>query len=170
MQDNSSDCHPLPSSDGLSRGLLLQVRGEKHQGLPLQVGSCEYPMVKLLLERLSISLPLSFAFITILFSDNLRDFLICSNREERLRFNLEDFYQEIGYKELLHNLNIYHPYSLLVFIIGTTHTIQYSTTLTKCNFLLSSLFAFPSGPGRIHQNRLVPQKTQPESDRFEADV
>ena len=52
-----------------------------------------------------------------LYSDNLRDFLICSNREERLRFNLEDLFQDNGYRELLQNLDILHPYSLLIYAI-----------------------------------------------------
>ena len=70
------------------------------------------------LLRFSISFPFCFALITMLYSDNLRDFLICSNQEERLRFNTRDFTVDNGYKELLHNLHILHPYSLLLFIIG----------------------------------------------------
>ena len=55
--------------------------------------------------------------MSMLYSDNLRDFLICSNREERLRFNMEDIIQANGYKELVHNLDPLHPYSLLVYTI-----------------------------------------------------
>ena len=45
--------------------------------------------------------------------NNLRDFLICSNREEFLRYNLEDFWAPTVYDgEALTTLSVYHPYRI----------------------------------------------------------
>ena len=95
-----------------------------------------------------------------LYSDNLRDFLICSNREERLRFNLDDIILDNGYQELLHNLDINHPYSLLVFTIGGI-TVCHSSLYVL--YVLYSLLSHPAHPRWIPQNWLVSQKTEPES-------
>ena len=50
--------------------------------------------------------------------NNLRDFLICSNREEFLRYDLEDFWAPTIYeREDPTNLSVYHPYNILIMIV-----------------------------------------------------
>ena len=86
--------------------------------------------------------------MTMIYSDNLRDFLICSNREERLRFNMEDMIQDIGYQERLHNLDIHHPYSLLIYIIcGIIEGM--SNLLTALSLVYSHVLLIPAGYLRI---------------------
>ena len=62
--------------------------------------------------------PLFMGLLAIYFHNNLRDFLICSNREEFLRYDLEDFWAPNTYeKEDLTNLPRYHPYKILILIV-----------------------------------------------------
>ena len=50
--------------------------------------------------------------------DSLRGYLICSKREEFLRFNLEDFWISAPYNgSRFSNLSVYHPYNILSGII-----------------------------------------------------
>ena len=86
--------------------------------------------------------------MSMLYSDNLRDFLICSNREERLRFNMEDLSQDSGYKELVHNLHPYHPYSLFVYSISGI-TLGLSRQLIALSSVYSHVLLTPAGYLRI---------------------
>ena len=62
--------------------------------------------------------PLLMGLLAIYFHNNLRDFLICSNREEFLRYDLEDFWAPNTYeKEDITNLPRYHPYRILILIV-----------------------------------------------------
>ena len=56
--------------------------------------------------------------LAVYFHNNLRDFLICANREEFLRYDLEDFWAPTTYeKEDITNLSSYHPYRILIIIV-----------------------------------------------------
>ncbi len=56
--------------------------------------------------------------LSVHFHNNVRGYLICSNREESLRYDLEDFWAPITYKmEHLTNLPGYHPYNILIYIV-----------------------------------------------------
>ena len=68
--------------------------------------------------RLCLMFPLLMGLLAIYFHNNLRDFLICSNREEFLRYDLEDFWAPNTYeKEDITNLPRYHPYRILILIV-----------------------------------------------------
>ena len=55
--------------------------------------------------------------IHVAYHDKMRDFMICSAKEEDLRYNLDNFLIEEEYPESLTTLPWYHPYELLVQII-----------------------------------------------------
>ena len=62
--------------------------------------------------------------------DSLRGYLICSKREEFLRFNLEDFWISTPYDgSRLSNLPIYHPYNILSDIICKHCTGKYHESI-----------------------------------------
>ena len=86
--------------------------------------------------------------MSLFYSDVKRDFLICSNREERLRFNMEDIIQDVGYKERLHNLGVLHPYSLLIYIICGI-TVGMSRALIALSSVYSHILLVPAGYLRI---------------------
>lgn len=86
--------------------------------------------------------------MSMLYSDDKRDFLICSNREERLRFNMEDITQDNGYKERLHNFGVLHPYSLLIYIICGI-TLGMSIALIALSSVYSHNLLVPAGYLRI---------------------
>ena len=49
--------------------------------------------------------------------NSLRGYLICSEREEFLRFNLENFWIPVPYDgRRFTNFPIYHPFQILVYI------------------------------------------------------
>ena len=65
--------------------------------------------------------PLWMGLLAIYFHNNLRDYLICANREEFLRYDLEDFwaptiYEKVGEEDLI-NLPRYHPYRILLLLL-----------------------------------------------------
>ena len=57
------------------------------------------------------------ATLSVVYREHVRDFLICSSREERLRFNLQDFWLEANYNENLSNLPRYHIFRILYSVI-----------------------------------------------------
>ena len=86
--------------------------------------------------------------MSLLYSDDKRDFLICSNREERLRFNMDDITQDNGYNERLHNFGVLHPYSLLIYIICGI-TVWLSIALIALSSVYSHNLIVPAGYLRI---------------------
>ena len=76
-------------------------------------------------SRLCVSAPLAVSLVTLLYRDHVRDFLICSSSEERLRFNLRDFWLEANYQdENFGNLPPYHPFCVLLIAICKRIVIQ----------------------------------------------
>ena len=74
--------------------------------------------LQLCVSRVCVSVPLAVSLVTLLYRDHVRDFLICSSREERLRFNLRDFWLEANYQdENFGNLPPYHPFCVLLITI-----------------------------------------------------
>ena len=65
--------------------------------------------------RFCLFCPVLNGIFTLIYHNHFRDFLICSGREEFLRFNLEDFWNteidRIESEELM-NLSWYHPLRL----------------------------------------------------------
>ena len=87
--------------------------------------------------RLSLALPTMTALLSVYYHDNIRDFLICSSREEDLRFDLKDFWiKEVGkklegfrkvqvhfnffqdYNEQLTTFPWFHPFRILISILS----------------------------------------------------
>ena len=86
--------------------------------------------------------------MSLFYSDVKRDFLICSNREERLRFNMEDITLDNGYNERLHSFGVLHPYSLLIYIICGI-TVGMSIALIALSLVYSHILLIPAGYLRI---------------------
>ena len=65
--------------------------------------------------------PLWMGLFAIYFHNNLRDYLICANREEFLRYDLDDFWAPTIYEkegeEDVTNLPKFHPYRILILLI-----------------------------------------------------
>ena len=56
--------------------------------------------------------------ITTYVRNSLRGYLICSEREEFLRFNLEDFWMPVPYDGTrLTNFPVYNPFQILSYVI-----------------------------------------------------
>ena len=86
----------LPRADGLPRWVLSKAWWKAHQGLAIQASS-NFSGIQVKTSfwtcRFSLLLPLLTSLLSVLYHDRTRDFLICSSREEVLRFNLEDFWK-----------------------------------------------------------------------------
>ena len=70
------------------------------------------------LVKLCIVLPVLVATLTMLFSDNLRDTFMCNGTEEILRFNINNFLEDVSYNENSIILPLHHPYRILGLFIG----------------------------------------------------
>ena len=70
------------------------------------------------LVKLCIILPVLVATLTMLFLDNLRDTFMCNGREEILRFNINNFLDDVSYDEITVILPLHHPYRILCLFIG----------------------------------------------------
>lgn len=78
--------------------------------------------------------------VSVHFHNNLRGYLICSNREEFLRYNLEDFWATINYEnERLTNLPLYHPYNMMIIIVCESFNIVWKVLMR--HFLVFAHFA-----------------------------
>ena len=62
--------------------------------------------------------PVFVAALSVFFLDQLRDSNMCNGREEVLRFNINNFLQPVSYNEFVVQLPLYHPYSVLLLVIG----------------------------------------------------
>ena len=67
--------------------------------------------------RYTFMLAFTSAFVTLLYREHVRDFMICSAREQELRYNIQDFYLDKHYKEELVILPFYHPFKALYYLI-----------------------------------------------------
>ena len=91
--------------------------------------------------RICILFPLMMGLVSVHFYNNSRGYLICSNREEFLRYNLQDFWDEINYeKEHLNNLPGYHPFNMMIYIICESFNIVWKTNFIAF-FAVSANFA-----------------------------
>ena len=162
----------VPGADGLPRGALLQPRGEGHQGQTLRVQytsvlvySLQSARVKVgntpCVSRLCVSAPLAVSLVTLLYRDNVRDFLICSSSEERLRFNLRDFWLEANYQdENFGNLPPYHPFCVLLkAICKDCHPRNSMLLENNINIVIFSFWSLSFGSIWIYQNRTLLEKT-----------
>ena len=68
-------------------------------------------------NRWCFLIPLLLSIFSVMQHNNLRDYLICTSREEQLRFNLENFWMSEEYPESLTTLPFYHPYEVLIQIV-----------------------------------------------------
>ena len=97
------------------------------------------------------------ALLSVYYHDNIRDFLICSSREEDLRFDLMNFWvKEVrksfteryiyskslqGYKENLTTLPWFHPFEIFVKTLSTLMNIFYFW-VEGFQYILSSKISF----------------------------
>ena len=65
--------------------------------------------------------PLVVASLSMFFLDQLRDNNMCNGREEVLRFNINNFLQPVFYNEFVVQLPLYHPFTLILLVIGRSH-------------------------------------------------
>ena len=69
-------------------------------------------------SSLCLMFPVAVATLTVIYREHVRDYLICCSQEERLRFNLQDFWLEANYhNEDLSNLPRYHLFRILLAFI-----------------------------------------------------
>ena len=69
-------------------------------------------------SSLCLMFPVAVATLTVIYRHHVRDYLICCSQEERLRFNLQDFWLEANYhNEDLSNLPRYHIFRALIAFI-----------------------------------------------------
>ena len=82
--------------------------------------------------------PVAVATLTVIYRHHVRDYLICCSQEERLRFNLQDFWLEANYhNEDLSNLPRYHIFrALIAFICEILLDIIYISNLIKFHSML----------------------------------
>ena len=67
------------------------------------------------MSSLCLMFPVAVATMSVVYREHVRDYLICCSQEERLRFNLQDFWLEANYhNENLSNLPRYHIFPILV--------------------------------------------------------
>ena len=120
------------------------------------------PPTRLYIYRLSLLIPLVFAMMSVYFHDNLRDYLICSSREEQLRFNLYNFWKSKDYPESLTNLSWYHPYEIALKLIGLSRFPTFYDLIHIIQVFFSHFSALPllcctSG---IFKDTNLPKKTE----------
>ena len=65
--------------------------------------------------------------MTLVTMDSMRGFLICSGKEEALRFSLENLLEDQSYIDgMLSKLPLYHPYQILIFVICKLRMFYFS--------------------------------------------
>ena len=90
---------------------------------------CNFADLIIGFARICLWFPLMTGLSSIYFHNNLRGYLICSNREEFLRYDLEDFWAPVTYaKEHLTNLPGYHPYNIMIYIVCESHLWTFDET------------------------------------------
>ena len=70
------------------------------------------------LLRFCAFFPLCVALMSLLFLHSLRDNIFCNGREEVLRFDITNFLKPVFYNEFVVQGPLYHPYSILLLLIG----------------------------------------------------
>ena len=107
-----------------------------------------------------VSVPLAVSLVTLLYRDHVRDFLICSSTEERLRFNLRDFWLEANYQdENFGNLPPYHPFCVLLIVICKRIIISHHSCNVTNIIDFFSFWSLDFGSIWISQNRTLLEKT-----------
>ena len=71
-----------------------------------------------ILLRICWVLPTFMASLALFYSDNMRGFIMCTGREEILRFNTNNFLEDVSYDESLMTLPFHHPYKILRVLLG----------------------------------------------------
>ena len=74
--------------------------------------------IRKILLRMCLVLPIFMAFLALYYADNMRDSVMCNGREEMLRFNTNNFLEDVSYNESVITLPFYHPYKLFAIILG----------------------------------------------------
>ena len=78
------------------------------------------------LLRFCLVFSVVMGLITTHVHNSLRGYLICSEREESLRFNLEDFWIPVPYDGVrFTNFPVYHPFQILSYIICKSWKMQW---------------------------------------------
>ena len=77
----------------------------------------EKNLFKILL-RICWVLPTFMASLALFYSDNMRGSIMCNGREEILRFNTNNFLDDVSYDESVITLPFHHPYKLLRLFLG----------------------------------------------------
>ena len=80
-----------------------------------------------ILYRMNLIWPMIGVIMTLVTMDSMRGFLICSGKEEALRFSLENLLEDQSYIDgMLSKLPLYHPYQILIFVICKLRIFYFS--------------------------------------------
>ena len=74
--------------------------------------------IRKILLRMCLVLPIIMASLALYYADNMRDSVMCNGREELLRFNTNNFLEDVSYNEHVITLPFHHPYKLLALFLG----------------------------------------------------
>ena len=74
--------------------------------------------IRKILLRMCLVFPVLVGSLSLFYKDNMRDSVICNGREEMLRFNTNNFLEDISYDESVFNLPFHHPFKILAMFLG----------------------------------------------------
>ena len=69
------------------------------------------------LLRMCLVFPVFVGSLSLFYADNMRDYVMCNGREETLRFNTKNFFEDLSYDESVFNLPFYHPYKIFALFL-----------------------------------------------------
>ena len=127
-----SAAHFSPLCDGISTKMNTFTLFQCFRVVPITVILYRYIMVchvdfclekgerkisKILL-RASVVVPTLVASFSMFYLDNLRGYLVCSGREEILRFNTDNFFEDAFIGGVVILLPLHHPYRVFAIMLG----------------------------------------------------
>ena len=74
--------------------------------------------IHLVLLRACLWVPFVVGFLCMVYMNDLQPGLMCTRREEVVRFNLDDFYGNVEYPNKLFLVPLFHPFKLVCLFIG----------------------------------------------------
>lgn len=86
-----------------------------HVDYCLKIGQTK---IREVLLKWSLGVPIVMASVSMFYLDNLRDSIMCTGREEMLRFNTENFLKDVTHSGVVILLPLLHPYRIFALILG----------------------------------------------------
>ena len=74
--------------------------------------------IRKILLRICLVFPVFLGSLSLFYADNIRGNVMCNGREETLRFNTNNFLEDVSYDESVFILPFYHPYKIFAFFLG----------------------------------------------------